>query len=298
MVMQSLVPARLALAILSLMVTMFIKHLSADLYLKHRNLFNTVTTTTYFLGLLAAISKLFFESSPSFLNSANHLGEVCIALAMALHETMHIWRYTILLAGTAVNVQWRVLVWATIWMACLYRIAAEFLPINEQTEGIKLAAGYTFYGYTASMDILVSSLSLRIMYQIKLAIMSGRRDKRAIGLLRRVQIIILAELVTALVALFLNLPIDDANLAIISKPATDLCIYIAGYCALLYSSNLMLLIKYKPNNNANNYILSKPEPAVKPSLSDKSTKPSTSGGVKRSAVLEDQARSIPDSVME
>ena len=260
---------RLALAIISCFITGYIKFLSADLYFRHKTLFNTMTVGTYYLGILSAIAKLFYESEDVRYPSAVQLGEVAIAVAMALHETLVVWRFTILMAGRLSYSKYRWVAWVSIWITCLFRVIMEFVVPTQQTDlalstdptaiAAKLTSSYMFYGYVAIMDILISAFTLRYIYEVKKQLMESRTESKAIRLFESTTRIIGVELLIAVFALFLNIPYPDASSTWtgITKPFTDVCIYCAGLCAFEYSSLLLTLIKYKPSQAGNQYAMSK-----------------------------------------
>src|SRR5690349_14054466 len=81
-------PARLAFVIISFILVLAIKYLSYRFLFRQRTLYMPVTINTYQLGILAALSKLFYESNMVHYQSTSHLGEIAILAAMSLHKTM------------------------------------------------------------------------------------------------------------------------------------------------------------------------------------------------------------------
>ncbi|KAI3650334.1 hypothetical protein MP228_003815 [Amoeboaphelidium protococcarum] len=242
--------ARTAIVGISVVVTCVVHLISINLFVQYKTNFNIFVASTYYFGILAAVAKLFYELDPYNQEKATNIGEVALAVAMSLHETLVVYRFTILSANKFKISRLSRPIWASIWIACLYRIIAEFLPKEGGFIVAKIIASYLFYAYIVIMDIVLSMISFKLIYEIKKNLLMGTPDTRALALVRSVQRLIGSEIVIALTALFLNLPLSDdpkEPINALVKPLTDFCIYLAGYCALVYAASLMKLITLRPH---------------------------------------------------
>lgn len=176
--------ASLWLEVISLPLTSFILFHCISMFLSNKSNINKALWLTYSFGILSNISKLAYEMFPGSITSAYQLGEVSLVLAVGLHETIAVYRFGIVSYQQIKfpdGLKYGVV--ALTVLLGLFRISVEFTPCTDNSL-VSWGASFLFYGYLGVMDVVISSISLKIIYEIKKKIIlevEGRKGSIALN---------------------------------------------------------------------------------------------------------------------
>lgn len=255
----------LGISIFNLILAIFIKYLSAGLYFKsNKGLTSYAIILTHSLLLLSSLSRVFYESDPTAFFSTRVLSELCLALAIAIHETVYIKRWEILMIDQwkkVKNIQYAmILLRLFIWTCCVLRIISILINLDHNARSIvstgavsslDQASLFLFYSSAGLLDLIISLCSWKLIADIKVRTKSFQAMDKVQKFRKIVQYILDFHIFFILLALLIGLPSSGSSESALRvfRSISHMFIYLAAYVAFLYSVYFTDMMRYKNMSN-------------------------------------------------